>query len=248
MHNDNQHKRDALFAEPAQQVADFCFDERVVEVFPDMISRSVPGYQTIVNSLTQFVRRFAQPQSNLYDLGCSLGAATIAIRQGCEHVDGCQIIAVDNSEAMIKRCRMHVDGYKGRTPVTIRCEDLAATPIDNASVVVLNFTLQFVPPAQRAAVIQRIYDGMRRGAVLLVAEKLKHDDTVVDELLVDLHHDFKRANGYSDLEISQKRAAIENVMRIDSLATHFQRFHEAGFKHHSVWYQCLNFAAMLAIK
>ena len=96
--------------------------------------------------------------------------------------------------------------------------------------------------------LSKIYSGLNPGGVLLIAEKVAHPDQHVHETLVDLHHDFKRANGYSELEISQKRAAIENVMKIDTLDTHFGRFKHAGFAHAGVWLQCFNFAAMLAVK
>lgn len=241
-------QHDTIFSKPLPSVSDFCFDQHVVEVFPDMINRSVPGYSSILQTLPQLVSRYAQNNTELYDLGCSLGAATLAMRKGCEHLDDCQIVAVDNSEPMIERASLHLGGYKSQVPVELRCEDIATTSIKNASVVVLNFTLQFIPQEQREAMIQHIYDGLTHGGVLLIAEKFRHNDNAMNDTLIDLHHDFKRANGYSELEISQKRAAIENVMKIDTLETHQQRFNSVGFKHHSVWFQCFNFAAMLAVK
>ncbi|WP_258807239.1 carboxy-S-adenosyl-L-methionine synthase CmoA [Pseudidiomarina sp. CB1] len=241
-------KPDAIFAEPLTQVSDFAFDQRVVEVFPDMINRSVPGYQSILQGLHQLTRRYAQADSTLYDLGCSLGAATLAMRQGAQALTGVRMVAVDNSEAMVERCRLHLEGYRSAIPVEVICEDIRDTQIVDASVVTMNFTLQFVPPEQRQAVLQTIYDGLNPGGVLLLSEKFKSENAAMDEVLVDLHHEFKRANGYSELEISQKRAAIENVMRIDSLETHTQRLKEVGFSAVQVWFQCYNFAALIAVK
>jgi tRNA (cmo5U34)-methyltransferase len=241
-------KPDAIFAEPLTQVSDFAFDQRVVEVFPDMINRSVPGYQSILQGIHQLTRRFAQADSTLYDLGCSLGAATLAMRQGAQDLTGVSMVAVDNSEAMVERCRLHLEGYRSAIPVEVKCEDIRHTAISDASVVTMNFTLQFVPPEQRQAVLQTIYDGLKPGGVLLLSEKFKSENTAMDEVLVDLHHEFKRANGYSELEISQKRAAIENVMRIDSLETHKQRLEKVGFSAVQVWFQCYNFAALVAVK
>ncbi|KPD24688.1 carboxy-S-adenosyl-L-methionine synthase CmoA [Idiomarina zobellii] len=241
-------QHDTIFSKPLPSVSDFCFDQQVVEVFPDMINRSVPGYSSILQTLPQLVSRYAQKNTQLFDLGCSLGAATLAMRKGCENFDGCKIVAVDNSEPMVERAELHLGGFKSQVPVELRCEDITDTVIENASVVVLNFTLQFVPPEKREAMIQRIYDGLADGGVLLIAEKFRHVDETMNDVLVDLHHDFKRANGYSELEISQKRAAIENVMKIDTLEAHEQRFQKVGFKHQTVWFQCFNFAAMLAVK
>lgn|SRR5690554_3250658 len=241
-------QRDSIFAEPLAQVSDFIFDQTVVEVFPDMINRSVPGYQSILQGIGQLTKRYAQPHSTLYDLGCSLGAATLAMRQQIADLDHVDIVGVDNSSAMIERCQLLLQGYRSPVPVSLRCEDVQHTEISNASVVTMNFTLQFVPPEQRYAVLEKIFSGLRPGGALLLSEKFRSADPVMDELLIDIHHAFKRANGYSELEIAQKRAAIENVMRIDTLATHQQRLRDIGFAHTQVWFQCYNFAAMIAVK
>jgi len=121
-------------------------------------------------------------------------------------------------------------------------------PIQNAAIVVINFTLQFLPQADRSALIQHIYAGLKPGGILILSEKFITADTVTNDLLIDLHHDFKRANGYSELEISQKRSALENVMKPDTLAEHQQRLKAAGFSSQTLWFQCFNFCSMLAIK
>jgi tRNA (cmo5U34)-methyltransferase len=160
----------------------------------------------------------------------------------------CQIIAVDNSAAMVERCKLHLEGFRSDVPVTVELADINDIEINNASVVALNFTLQFIPQPQRFALLEKIYQGLNPGGVLLLSEKIKGENTLVDDLLIDLHHDFKRANGYSELEISQKRSAIENVMRPETLAAHFERLSNIGFQHTQVWYQCFNFCSMIAIK
>ena len=169
---------DQIFAAPIAQLGDFCFDEQVVDVFPDMIQRSVPGYSNIISAIGMMAARYAQPQSRLYDLGCSLGAATQAMRR---HVNqpGCQITAVDLSHPMIERARAHLSGFKSEVPVAL------------------------VAPEKRAALIARIHDGLRPGGILILSEKFRFEDEQVNALLIDLHLDFKRANGYSELEISQ---------------------------------------------
>lgn len=241
------HKKDQLFAAPIAQLGDFCFDEQVAEVFPDMIQRSVPGYSNILSAIGMMTERFAQPGSVLYDLGCSLGAATLMMRRHVPYSD-CQIIGVDNSPAMVERCRNHISGYKSPVPVEIRQGDICQMEIVNASVVVLNFTLQFIEPEQRLALLTRIYQGLRPGGLLILSEKFRFDDQPSSDLIVDLHLDFKRANGYSELEISQKRTLLENVLRADSVAQHKQRLGSAGFEHAELWFQCFNFGSLVAIK
>ncbi|MBV1842489.1 carboxy-S-adenosyl-L-methionine synthase CmoA [Photobacterium ganghwense] len=238
---------DNIFAAPIDKLGDFTFDERVAEVFPDMIQRSVPGYSNIISAIGMLAERFAKPHTNLYDLGCSLGAATLSMRRHIRQ-EGCHIIAVDNSSAMVERCRLHIEAYRSDTTTEVVEADIRDIAIENASVVVLNFTLQFLAPEDRMTLLEKIYAGLRPGGILILSEKYIFDDEQVHELVIDLHHDFKRANGYSELEISQKRSAIENVMRPDSIATHKERFAKIGFSSSEVWFQCFNFGSMIAIK
>ncbi|MBU5635526.1 carboxy-S-adenosyl-L-methionine synthase CmoA [Geomonas sp. Red69] len=240
--------KDAIYAAPLQELIDFKFDERVVTVFPDMIQRSVPGYGMIISNIGILAGKYAQAGSHCYDLGCSLGAATLAMRQRINQPE-CSIIAVDNSPAMIERGRELLARDAGSTvPVTMVCADLQDVTVENASVVVLNFTLQFIPPAQRLELIQRIHAGLRPGGILILSEKIAFSEPERQHFHVELHHDFKRANGYSDLEISQKRSALENVMIPETLACHHERLKAAGFTSSEVWFQCFNFASLVAMK
>ncbi|GKX61501.1 carboxy-S-adenosyl-L-methionine synthase [Pragia fontium] len=239
--------RDTLFAAPINKLGDWTFDEQVAEVFPDMIQRSVPGYSNIISMIGMLTERFAQPNSTIYDLGCSLGAATLSIRRNIK-VDSCRIIAIDNSPAMVERCRRHIESFRAATPVDVIEADIRDIDIQNASMVVLNFTLQFLEPDDRQRLLSKIYRGLLPGGILVLSEKFNFEDQKIGELLFDMHHDFKRANGYSELEISQKRSMLENVMRTDSVETHKTRLRQAGFKHSETWFQCFNFGSLIALK
>lgn len=237
---------DRLFA-TERRPEDFRFDASVARVFPDMIRRSVPGYTTIIPMIEVITEQYAQPGSHCYDLGCSLGASTLAMRHGIPYED-CTLVGVDNSEAMIERCEHYIALDDNPLPVTLRCEDILATELSNASVTTLNFTLQFVDPQQRASLLARIADATRPGGVLILSEKIRFESDSEQAIQTRLHHEFKRANGYSDLEISQKRTAIEQVLIPETLAAHRARLLAAGFDEVLVWYQCFNFVSMLAIK
>jgi tRNA (cmo5U34)-methyltransferase len=240
-------KHDDIYASPLGELSDFRFDQDVVEVFPDMIKRSVPGYATIVGMIGNLAERYAQMGTNCYDLGCSLGAATLAMRHRIKAAN-CQIIAIDNSSAMVEHCAKVMAADSGELPVELICSDIQDVDISTASVVVLNFTLQFIDIDQRCAILQRIYAGLRPGGVLILSEKVAFDNAPHHELMIELHHNFKRANGYSDLEIAQKRSAIENVLIPETLEAHRERLKQAGFASSDVWFQCFNFASMIAIK
>jgi len=238
---------DLIFSNHHSKIKDFTFDEQVVEVFPDMIKRSVPGYNTLIETIGRLSQRFVTDNSNIYDLGCSLGAATLAMKKNIT-ASNCKVIGIDNSAAMVERCKIHVNAFKGKTAIEINEGDILKTSIDNASMVVLNFTLQFIAREQRQELIDNIANNLNDGGLFVLSEKISDGDDVCRDLLIDLHHDFKRANGYSELEIAQKRTALENVMKTDTLEVHIKRLKKAGFKHVTPWFQCFNFFSLIAIK
>jgi tRNA (cmo5U34)-methyltransferase len=223
------------------------FDQAVVDVFPDMISRSVPGYETILSHTGELAYRYVQPQTNCYDLGCSLGASTLAISQRVADRDA-KIIAVDNSSAMLEKCASILAASITSAEIQLINGDICDIEISNASLVVMNFTLQFVPLAQRPQLLEKIYQGLNPGGCLIISEKLSFEPESLNTLLSELHHDFKRAQGYSELEISQKRDSIENVLVPETLETHIQRLRACGFQSASPWFQCFNFCSLVAIK
>lgn len=240
-------KADNIYASPLEKMVDFRFDERVADVFPDMIQRSVPGYGTLIANIGIIAAHYAQNDSDCFDLGCSLGAVTLSMRQRIKAAN-CRIIAIDNSAAMIERAERIMAADNNRVSVELRHEDIKDSVIKNASVVVMNFTLQFIAPDLRNGLIEKIYNGLKPGGVLIISEKLAFADNRGQQLQQELHFDFKRANGYSDLEISQKRNALENVMIPETAEAHHLRFQAAGFSQIEQWFQCFNFASFIAIK
>ncbi|UKH14289.1 carboxy-S-adenosyl-L-methionine synthase CmoA [Actinobacillus pleuropneumoniae] len=239
--------KDTIFSAPIEKLGDFTFDESVAEVFPNMIQRSVPGYSNIITAIGMLAQRFVTEGSQVYDLGCSRGAGILSIRRNLQ-TNQVKIIGVDNSQPMVERCRSHINAYHSDVPVEILCDDIRHIEIKNASMVVLNFTLQFLPRADRLELLTKIYHGLNPNGILVLSEKFTFTNQAMSELLIDLHHTFKRANGYSELEVSQKRTALENVMLTDSIETHKDRLKQAGFSQIELWFQCFNFGSMIAVK
>lgn len=243
-------KTDNIFATALEKVPDFVFNEDVVNVFPDMIKRSVPGYPTIVENIGVIAAQYAQPYSLLYDLGCSLGAVTQALRRHVKQPN-CRILAIDNSAPMVQRCQEYLMAqdamYQELVSTQVIEADIVTMDWQPASVVTMNFTLQFIKPEQRLDILKNIHHILDPKGALLLSEKIRFDQPDDQQIINELHLAFKRANGYSELEIAQKRTAIENVMKIDTLAIHQQRLKEAGFSKVTVWFQCLNFISIIAL-
>ena len=235
---------DKLYIDEKHGNEPFRFDDSVAKVFPDMLERSIPGYAASIEAIGSLAARYVRPHTNCYDLGCSLGAATLAMHQGIR-AEGCRIIAVDSSEAMIEKCRTVL---AGKNEIEVRLADIRDVAIDNASMVVMNYTLQFLDPDARDAMLRRIADGMLEGGLFLLSEKVVDENAHMEDLLVDLHHEHKRRNDYSELEISRKRAALENVLIPETVAQHRERLANAGFSHSAVWLRYFNFVSIVAIR
>jgi len=239
--------KDQIYVQQEAEPGSFEFNAAVADVFPDMLRRSIPGYDTSIEAVGRLAARYVQPGTNCYDLGCSLGAATLAMRRNIA-VEDCQIIAVDNAPAMVERCRILVADDDDALTCTVVENDIRNIDIANASMVVMNYTLQFLPVSERLETIRRICAGMHEGGVFVLSEKVADNDPEVEALLVELHHDFKRANAYSDLEISRKRSALENVLVPETTDAHLRRLGDAGFSHSGVWLQHFNFVSIVAIR
>ncbi len=237
---------DTIFNTPRGK-APFVFDEAVANVFPDMIKRSVPGYANVIAGTGLIAADYIQNNSHVYDLGCSLGASTFAILDTV-NTDEFQIIAIDNSEDMLQRLQNNIQKAKNSTKVSSICSDILDIDISNASVVVLNYTLQFIPLEQRIPLLQKIYNGMLDNGVLILSEKLAFDTPEEQQRQTALHESFKRTQGYSELEIAQKRAALENVLIPEPYSAHHQRLTDIGFRETQMWFRSINFASMMAWK
>lgn len=241
-------KEDKLFLSPFEEISDFRFDAGVVEVFEDMIERSVPGYSAILGMTGELAQQFSQKNTQIYDLGCSLGGSSFSIAQR-QLPEGVSIIALDSSAPMLEGFKQRIAAHKGDLiTIEARQEDICEAQFEPASFAVLNFTLQFIAPDERSALIKKIFDALVPGGALLLSEKIKFADAETDNLIIDLHHNFKKSMGYTDLEIAQKRTAIENILLPETSEAHCERMSDCGFTQVSPWFQCFNFCSFLAIK
>ena len=242
-------QNDTIYRKKQQNVDNFKFDEQVAQVFGDMIKRSVPGYSQILHLLPTLVRNFKQKNLYYYDLGCSLGAGMLAIAEGLQDKQS-TIVGVDNSAAMLEQAQTNLEQYKQsqRINFVLQLDNINRFELLPAAMILMNFTLQFIPLDQRNALIKKIYSALVPGGILILSEKIQFEDARINQALTEIHHQYKSDQGYSQLEISQKRDAIENVLLPESLDCHIARLQHAGFNTITPWIQNLQFVSFLAIK
>ena len=238
---------DTIFASTLEKVDDFDFNTSVASVFDDMLHRSVPFYQEIQRMTVEMGRKFYQENTNVYDLGCSTGTT---LKLFCEAIDdpGAQFVGYDTSQPMVDKATEKLT----RANVIDRCrvynEDIREAEMSNASIVSMMFTLQFIRPLFRDAMIKKIYDSLVDGGCFIMTEKVLGNETTLNRLFIELYYDFKRNNNYSELEITQKREALENVLipyRIEENISILQR---NGFELVEPFFRWYNFAGFVAIK
>jgi len=236
--------RDEIYKDKVD-ISKFTFDQKVVDVFDDMVIRSVPGYKQMIELIGLAGRTYPVINSNVYDLGCSTGAVTLSIASNLKS-ESVKIFSIDNSKEMIEQCSKNLSGTDAN--IQYICDDIENIQLDNASLIVLNLTLQFINPKYRSELIKRIFKSLLPGGALIISEKIIHENEEINKNLISLHESFKKENGYSETEIAQKRKAIEDVLIPESIEQHLKRLSDAGFKKPLVQMQCINFASFLAVK
>ena len=238
--------KDVLYKVPQQKVAPFEFNKDVAAVFDDMIQRSVPFYREIIQRQAQLIKLFYQPKSLIYDLGCSNGNLGIHL---CDVMqDNFKMIAVDSSKPMLTVYEEKLASHPLKERIELQCSDILSVNLTHASVIVLNLTLQFLPLNQRYELLKQIYSALLPGGIFLFTEKIIHPEDSFSELQKKIYYDFKKENGYCELEISQKREALENVLIPETVDEHLARLLQIGFQKTEIWFKWFNFCSLVCQK
>lgn len=249
MSGETQAEQDKIFAEQQRLIQDFSFGQATAAVFDDMLVRSVPQYLETQRMMGELVSDFAVPGTNIYDLGSSTGTTFLNLDQYLPRDESYNFIGVDNSEAMLEKARRRMEEHGFTRPCEWRVADLnAGVEISNASVVILNLTLQFVRPMNRNSIIRAIYEGLRPGGCLILVEKVLGEHSIFNRLFIKHYYEFKARNGYSQMEISQKREALENVLIPYHFTENFDLLRREGFQEMDVFIKWYNFCGMIAVK
>ncbi len=239
--------KDEVFKDNISKPADFKFSSKVAGVFDDMVNRSVPFYEEMQRMISELAGTYARPDTNVYDLGCSTGTTLIHMNETID--EGIAFIGIDDSQAMLDKCDAKLKQIGFNRPVKLEVADLnSGVDIHIASVVVLCLTLQFVRPINRARLIRKIFDGLLPGGVLIIMEKVLAEDSVFNRDFIKYYYDMKRRHHYSEMEIAQKREALENILIPYKLSENIMLMRDAGFTHCEVFFKWYNFSGFIAIK
>ncbi|TCL75758.1 carboxy-S-adenosyl-L-methionine synthase CmoA [Rhizobium sp. BK251] len=239
--------RDEVFAEAEQPVGDFTFNAKVADVFDDMVSRSVPFYEEIQRMVCELARDFAKPQTNLYDIGCSTATTLLSLDALVD--PSVNFIGIDNAPDMLEKAGQKVQRSGARHNIDLQVGDLhQGIHLENASVVTMLLTLQFIRPLYRERVMKTIFSGLNDQGCLLLVEKVTSEDTMFNRLFIEHYYNYKRRNGYSEIEISKKREALENVLIPYRLEENMQLLKETGFSSVEVFFRWYNFCGIIAVK
>jgi tRNA (cmo5U34)-methyltransferase len=239
---------DKVFTSPVQRASGFQFDETVASVFDDMLERSVPLYNEVQRMTVELAKNFAQKGSNVYDLGCSTGTTIVLLARSIPEAS-IRFIGCDSSAPMLEKCKEKLVSFGCLERCELVQQDLnEEIKIENASVVLMNYTLQFVRPLYRDKLVQSIYQGLRERGCLLMTEKIVSGNSFLNSLFIDLYYEYKRRKGYSDMEIAQKREALENVLIPYKMDENCELLRRNGFHLQDVFFRWYNFASFMAIK
>lgn len=245
--HENNNRRDEVFAAADTAVGDFAFNATVAAVFDDMVSRSVPYYGEIQRMVCELAGDFAEADTNLYDIGCSTATTLLGLDALVD--PAVRFVGIDNAPDMIEKAREKIVQANTSRLIDLRVSDLHyGADIHNASVVMMLLTLQFVRPLYRERVMHTIYNGLNERGALILVEKLTSENSTFNRLFIEHYYDFKRRNGYSDIEITKKREALENVLIPYRLDENLQLLKEVGFRSVEVFFRWYNFCGIIAIK
>ena len=239
--------KDELFARP-QETHDFRFGAETAQVFDDMVNRSVPFYGEIQRMVCELAESFAEPGTNLYDIGCATGNTLILLHQKLAATN-VQLIGIDNSDEMLAKAWVKISAECGTNKIRLLNANLHdLPPLDNCSVVIMLLTLQFVRPLYREKLVRTILNGLRKNGCLILVEKVTGSCTMLNRLFIENYYNYKRRKGYSELEISQKREALENVLIPYHHEENRKLLLASGFAHVEEFFRWYNFSGVLALK
>ncbi len=225
----------------------FQFNRRVAEVFDDMLKRSVPCYSQVIEMTARILENFLISGDRVYDLGSSTGTTLIELARRLEHLK-LKFTGFDNSAAMVEKATLKAEIYSKKERLKFKKKDITDLDLHQGGAIILNYTMQFVSPEIRKDFLTKIHGFLRPGGVLVMSEKVILSNPALNSGFVEFYHDFKRSMGYSEIEISNKREALENVLIPFTAEENLTLMKTAGFTNAQPFFQWFNFVSFMGIR
>lgn len=226
---------------------DFTFNDRVADVFDDMLDRSVPFYQSVIAATADIIRQMARPGSKIVDLGCSTGSTLLTLARLLPDMD-LRYTGIDNAPAMIDKAKRKAAMYSRTDTMQFHVDDITKAPLEEADIVICNYTLQFIRPLLREQFIKKIHQTLPDNGILFISEKTICSHSRLNRKFIDIYHNFKRNQGYSELEIAAKREALENILIPFSVEENINLLNKGGFTSVESFFRWINFVSFIALK
>lgn len=239
---------DHLFANPSYRPhAPFVFDQAVSDVFDDMISRSVPFYHEMQQLICDLTQQFIQPDTHVLDFGCSTGTTLISLSKAICPSHLISFRGFDNSLPMLEKARNRAQNAE--QVIDFQFQDLNQSfEIPVCSVAIFNLVLQFLQPSRRGSLVEDLYKSLMPGGLVIVIEKVSPEDESLLHLWTTLYHQFKKRQGYTDIEILRKQAALTKVLIPWKASETMALFKDSGFSKIESIFQWQHFMGFMALK
>lgn len=225
--------------------ASWNFGGAVPDNFVSHIRQSVPLYDEgheLVRQLSDF---FVSNRSVVYEIGVSTGELLKKLATHNRAKSESRWIGIDVEPAMVAKARMHCSECAN---VSIEQEDARAFTFEKADLIVAYYTMQFIPPRDRQALFDRIYQALNWGGAFIVFEKVRAPDARFQDIMVTLYNEFKLANGFSPEEILTKTRSLKGILEPFSTEGNLGLLRRAGFVDITTILKYVSFEGFLAIK
>jgi tRNA (cmo5U34)-methyltransferase len=214
------------------------FDFNKIDDFDDHISKSIPNYDILIDSIKSMSEYFYVKNAKIYDLGCSTGKLLQSLPSEYDKIgyDYSNLLPIISSyKAFADKLHfLHVDLNE---PFEIK----------KACIVYSIFTMQFLDPTKRCNYLKTIYEGLIDGGCLFIAEKIYQSDGKAQEIFSFSHYDYKLKTFKAEDILTKERDLRFNMKPLDDKGLE-SILRESGFKIVTPFWQMFNFKGYIAIK
>ena len=176
---------------------------RLPSNFDAHIENSVPLYRHSHDLICAFAEFFLSDGELCYDLGCATGRLSARLAACHQQV---AIKAIDIEPRMIARAA--ATHCRELANVELLTADITQFEFVPADLMVACYTLQFIKPRLRAALLHKIYGNLHHGGALLLFEKVIAEDAVLQEMTALIHTNFKLARGCQPEQVIAKANSL----------------------------------------